>query len=77
MQGCPLSPYLFIICTQGLSTLVRQNDRDGHIKGISCVKNGPKVSHLLFVDDSLLFCRAPIAEVLQVKKKCCKSMRNL
>ena len=30
----------------------------GHIKGISICQNGPRLTHLLFADDSLIFCRA-------------------
>ena len=30
----------------------------GGINGVSICRNGPKVSHLFFADDSVLFCRA-------------------
>ena len=30
----------------------------GDINGVSICRNGPKVSHLFFADDSVLFCRA-------------------
>ena len=31
---------------------------NGEINGVSICRNGPKASHLFFVDDSVLFCWA-------------------
>ena len=60
-QGDPLSPYLFLLCAEGLIALIRQAERMGNITGVSISRGGPRVSHLLFADDSLLFCQASIA----------------
>jgi hypothetical protein len=59
-QGDPLSPYLFLLYAEGLTALIRQAERMGHITGVSISRGGPRVSHLLFADDSLLFCQASI-----------------
>ena len=70
-QGDPLSPYLFLLCAEGLQSLIQQAENAGSIKGVSLCSAGPKFSHLFFTDDSLLFCRAntqecaTILEVLQ------------
>jgi hypothetical protein len=57
-QGDPLSPYLFLLCAEGLSSLLRKADLDNTLHGVSVCRGGPKVSHLLFTNDSLIFCEA-------------------
>ena len=48
---------------------------DGHIRGVAICRDGPKVSHLFFANDSVLFCRATeaecnkIVEILEVYKR--------
>jgi hypothetical protein len=61
-QGDPLSPYLFLICAEGLSALLRKAERDNLIHGISICRGGPRVSHLFFADDSIIFCNATTLE---------------
>ena len=57
-QGDPLSPYLFLLCAEGLHSLIKQAELSGAIKGVSINQFGPKVTHLFFANDSLLFARA-------------------
>ena len=54
-QGDPLSPYLFFMCTEGLHGLINKATTNGDIRGVSICHNGPKITHLFFVDDSLIF----------------------
>lgn len=54
-QRDPLSPFLFLICTKGLSALMRIGMGEGLLKGSKASRRGPKISHLLFVDDCILF----------------------
>ena len=61
-QGDPLSPFLFLLCTEGLNGLIKHVERSGDIHGFSLCRRGPKLTHLLFADDSLLFCRATMEE---------------
>ena len=67
-QGDPLSPFLFLLCTKGLNGLIKNAELNGDIHGFSLYKRGPKLTHLLFVDDSLLFCRATMEECANVLK---------
>ncbi|XP_017644529.1 uncharacterized mitochondrial protein AtMg01250-like [Gossypium arboreum] len=54
-QGDPLSSFLFLICEEGLSCLMRLAAREALLKGVKANRNGPQVSHLLFVDDCIFF----------------------
>ena len=57
-QGDPLSPYLFLLCAEGFTTLLAKVELDGRITGVSIYRGAPRVTNLLFVDDYLLFCQA-------------------
>ncbi|KAK9983964.1 hypothetical protein SO802_033489 [Lithocarpus litseifolius] len=61
-QGDPLSPFLFLLCTEGLNGMIKKAEMDGDIHGFSLCRRGPKLTHLLFADDCLLFCRATMDE---------------
>lgn len=59
-QGDPLSLYLFLIVTDVLSRLIQGVVDGGFFEGISLNMHGPTLSHLLFVDDTLIFLRASL-----------------
>ena len=47
-QGDPLSPYLFLLCAEGLSALIKASMFNGSMEGIAICRWGPKLSHLFF-----------------------------
>ncbi|KAA3474108.1 reverse transcriptase [Gossypium australe] len=53
-QGDPLSPFLFLICGEGLSSLMRLAQREKNFRGVKASRRGPQISHLLFADDCIL-----------------------
>ena len=60
-QGDSLSPYLFVIGMEALSCLINRAIRGGFLTGCRIRgrgANGIQVSHLLFADDTLVFCEA-------------------
>ncbi|KAA3466750.1 reverse transcriptase [Gossypium australe] len=54
-QGDPLSPFLFLICSEGLSSLMRVANQADLVKGARVSRRGPEISHLLFADDCMMF----------------------
>ena len=66
-QGDPLSPYLFLFCAEGLDAILRRAANDREITGFSLCRRGPKITHLFFADDCLLFCRATLTECEKIK----------
>ncbi|XP_062145265.1 secreted RxLR effector protein 78-like [Alnus glutinosa] len=61
-QGDPISPYLFLLCVEALSALLNRAKRKGAITGVPTSFKGPQLNHLLFANDSMLFCKANSVE---------------
>ncbi|KAJ8775358.1 hypothetical protein K2173_023123 [Erythroxylum novogranatense] len=66
-QGDPLSPYLFLLVAEGLSLLLTDGERRGVIHGCWARLGCPRISHLFFADDSLLFFNGMVSEATHVK----------
>lgn len=54
-QGGSISLYLFLLCTEGLISLLQNK-----VHGLKICIGAPSINHLLFVDDSVIFCKADI-----------------
>ena len=60
-QGDPLSPLLFVLIMEALSSMMVEAEARGLVAGFSIgLEHNPglRVSHLLFADDTLIFCDA-------------------
>jgi hypothetical protein len=54
-QGCPMSLLLFLLVVECLSRFLIEAKSTGNFRGIK-ISLGLYISHLLFVDDILIFC---------------------
>ena len=61
-QGDPLSPYLFLLCAEGLSHLLHKAEHERRITSLAIARRGQKINHLFFANDSVLFCKANAQE---------------
>jgi len=66
-QGCPLSPYLYIICVEGLSAIIKNHELRGTFHGNCICRAAPSINHILFANDSFIFCKATPAEAQLLK----------
>lgn len=66
-QGDPLSPYLFIICAKGLTSLLKEAKSNSLLKGLVVVRNNLRVFHMFFVDDNFVF--------LVLSKESCEGLK--
>ena len=67
-QGDPLSPYLFILCTEALFANIKKEERLKCLTGLKIARASPPISHLLFADYSLFFCNAIVEDCSVILK---------
>ena len=71
-QGDPISAYLFLFCAEGLHAFLTRATILRQLQGISISRGGPKLNHLFFADDNVLFCRATLMEcntIMEILRK--------
>ncbi|KAM1585241.1 hypothetical protein ACFX13_039256 [Malus domestica] len=66
-QGDPFSPFLFLLCAEGLSALIARQEREGWLRGVTICRGAPPITHLLFVDDCLIFTRATLKDCNRIR----------
>ncbi|XP_074378170.1 uncharacterized protein LOC141719694 [Apium graveolens] len=54
-RGDPISPYIYIMYAEGLSFILRHNEKAGLLHGCVNARGTPSISHLLFADDCYFF----------------------
>jgi hypothetical protein len=67
-QGDPISPYFFLLCAEALNSMLSKAESARVITGVPTSKRGPKLTHLFFADDSLLFCKVNLVEWRRLTK---------
>nr|GMD26637.1 reverse transcriptase [Ipomoea batatas] len=66
--GDPLSPYIFLLVVEGLSGMLRVQEKERGIIGVCIARNTPGVNHLFFADDLIIFLKVTYREVGRVKE---------
>ena len=69
-QGDLLSPMLFLVMMEVFSRMVKRMEGTGLLSGFRADGRrgrGECISHLLFADDTILFCDAVVEQILHVR----------
>ena len=69
-QGDPLSPLLFLLIMEVLSRILKKSEEGGFIQDFQVGpinSTGIRVSHLLFANDTILFCDASREQILSIR----------
>ncbi|GJT69316.1 reverse transcriptase [Tanacetum coccineum] len=66
-QWDPILPYLFIMCADVLSAIIRREIHTDNIHRVKVSRGAPQVSHLFYADDSIFFTMATMDECIQLK----------
>jgi hypothetical protein len=81
-QGDPLSPYLFLFVADGLSQILQHEVQSGVLHELRICRQAPRISHLLFADDTMLFLEAIeqhaliVDKVLRMYERCTGQLIN-
>lgn len=57
-QGNLISPYLYLICAEGLNILLHDAESSLKINGIKVARSIPRINHIFFADNNIIFCSA-------------------
>lgn len=66
-QGDPISLLLFNVDAEGLNVLFERAKAKGIISVVPIGINGLIISHLQFADDTIIFCKCDVNEVIAIK----------
>lgn len=67
-QGDPLSPYLYLLCVEGLSMSLKSAAINVRMNRCCICTMAPSITHLLFADDIFLFFKSTTDEASTVKE---------
>ena len=64
----PILSLFVLLCAEGLSALLQSSVEQGLLKGVVVCQGAPDISHLLFTNDSLIFCRVARVECSDLER---------
>ena len=67
-QGDPLSPSLFLLCVEGFSAIIHEGAGNHLLTGISICRSCSSITHFLFADDNIIFCKVKLEESQELKQ---------
>lgn len=67
-QGDPLSPYIFVICMEVLSHFILDSVHARYRRPVRAGSRGPRISHIIFFNDLLLFVEASVDQMCIIKE---------
>ncbi|KAL4195044.1 hypothetical protein AMTRI_Chr05g62580 [Amborella trichopoda] len=78
-QRDPLSPFLFTLVAKGFSLMLKRIEPRSKFNGFRVAIGGPIISHLQYVDDTLIFCDANVDQVQAISLflRCCEVTMGL
>lgn len=62
-----LSPYLFLFCAEGLSSMLSRVEHRGNIQGVATARGDNKISYLFFADNNIPFCNTSLLDWIKGK----------
>lgn len=68
-QGDLISPYIYIMCAEGLSVIIKRNEQAGILHGCTIARGTPTILHILFAYDCYFFFQANATEASVMKRK--------
>lgn len=75
-QGDPISPYLFLLCAEGLSALIQRKQEMGCLHGCKIARQAPAITHL-FLRMTAIYSSELQWRRLTVLRIACPNMRML
>lgn len=67
-QGDPMSPALFTIFFDLMSRMLAKANEDGLISGVKISCLSPKVKHLMYADDLVVYSKATLDEAIEISR---------
>ncbi|KAL5837411.1 hypothetical protein ACOSQ3_014580 [Xanthoceras sorbifolium] len=67
-QGDPISPYIFVLCMEKLSHIIKSSLDAKRWKPIKASRGGPDISRLFFADDLILFSQASLQQASTMRR---------
>lgn len=67
-QGDLISPALFVLLADLLSRILARAEREVKISGVKISRTSPRITHLMYADNLVIYCKATTEEVSEVKR---------